>query len=114
MSALPQWADNPIGSALVSAVILDRPEPRVRQHRLPSVFGGYPDGTSITYSGKPAALLRRLRREWVDRHYALLDSQFAVTGVWDEAASRAILGCEEADALIQRLLAETAEQKVAA
>lgn len=114
MFDLPSWANTPIGRALVAEVLANPPEARTIRHTLPSVFGGYPDGTSTTYVSKPASLLRRLHREWLQHQCTRLDRQFAITGVWDSAEGRAIHDVEDANALIGRLLAEQAGQKVAA
>jgi hypothetical protein len=107
MTRLPTYADNAIGRALISEIMAAPPESRL-------IRDDWGTRDYARYSGKPAALLRRLRSEWVDRELATLDRQFAVTHFWDEEASRAVLGTEESDALIQRLLGESAAQRRAA
>lgn len=114
MFDLPSWANTPIGRALVAEVLANPPEARTIRHTLPSIYGGYPDGTSTTYVSKPASLLRRLHKEWLQRQYTRLDRQFAITGVWDSAEGRAIHDVEDANALIERLLAEQGAERRAA
>lgn len=113
-SKTPAWASNDIGRALISAIIEERPERGADSYKLPSIFGGHREPCEADYRGKPAARLRRLHREWLERELALLDAQFAVTQLWDEDASKALLRTENANELIERVLAETANQKVAA
>jgi hypothetical protein len=107
IESLPQWCANHDGRRLIYSILADRPQPRVRQHRLPSLYGGYSDGTSITYPGKVAGQLRRMHTVWLDRELKALDAQYAVSGKWDEDASTAILTTETADQLIARILGES-------
>lgn len=114
MLQLPTWCETRIGRELISSIIAAPPERRTISHRLPSVFGGYPDGTTVSFTGKAAGLLRRLRQEWVQRELWALDQAFAITKIWDSTASERVLGCEDVDALIERVLAEAADQRAAA
>jgi len=114
MTRLPQWCANPLGRALIAEIISQRPEPVTINHRLPAMYGGYPDGASTTYVGKPASLLRRLRSEWEEREFDRLNRAYASSKTWDEAASRAVLGAEEANDLITRVLGEQVTERRAA
>jgi hypothetical protein len=111
---LPAWARSKVAVELLAAIARDRPEPRVRQHRLSATFGGYSEGTSISYPGKIAGTLRTIQTQWVQREYAALDRRFAVTHRWDHEQAREILSAESADALIERVLRESGEQRRAA
>jgi hypothetical protein len=111
VSKLPPYADNKLGRALLTEILANPPETRIR-----SAWGGAPADQRFSAkspSGKLVCQLRRLHREWLEREFAILDRQFEVTGVWNDAASRAVFGAEEPDALVRRLLAEDGE-KVAA
>jgi hypothetical protein len=107
MTALPPYADNPLGRALIAEIIASQPDSRMIRDDW---------GTRDTehYVGKPCSLLRRLRKEWVERNYDRLNRTYAITQTWDEAESRRILLCETADELIKRVLAERAEERRAA
>lgn len=108
MLHLPSYAATPIGRALISEIIAERPDGRL-------IVDDWGTRDCPHYSGKPAAMLRRLRSEWVQRELAALDVQFHVTGgLWDEDASTAILATETADALIERVLAEPVSERRAA
>lgn len=101
---LPTWAQTGVARALLSTIVAERPEARVTSNKLPSIYGGHREPTTREYVGKPAGLLRRIRTEWIEREFAKLDQTYAATGVWDEAASKAVLGCETADDIIERML----------
>jgi hypothetical protein len=101
---LPKWASNRLGRALVSAIIAERPDCFVTSGE------SYNSGGRTIYKGKVAGQLRRLHREWMEREFARQDEQFRITGIWDQAASNAVCGAEEADALIGRILRETEQQ----
>lgn len=107
MTALPAWANTPIGRALVQAILADPPESR-------QVRDDWGTRDWRSYAGKVAGTLRRLHDEWQTRELAKLDRTFAITGVWDDAASRAVLGCEDSNQLIERLLAEAGSAREAA
>jgi hypothetical protein len=109
---LPAWCETLPGRELIEQIIAERPEPRVQSNRLPSLYGGHREPNTATYPCEAASLLRRLHRDWVQHELTALDRQFAITHIWDDDASHAILGAEQPDALIERVLSETAEQFV--
>jgi hypothetical protein len=111
---LPPYADNALGRELIAAIVAERPEQVTIRHKLPSVYGGYPDGTTTSFIGKAASRLRRLRKEWIEREFDLLSRQFAATHYWPADEVEAILRVEEADALIARVIAEADARKEAA
>jgi hypothetical protein len=57
-------------------------------------------------SGKLFCRLRRIYRDWFERQLHALDAQFAVVGVWDEDAAKALHRTEDAEGLVRRLLSE--------
>jgi hypothetical protein len=108
MTKLPTWASNKLGRALLSEIVANPPEPRIIRDK--------DWGTRDTphYRHPLAGKLRQMREEYVEREFALLDQQYAVVGVWDDAASRAVLRCETVDELLTRLIAERDAQREAA
>lgn len=107
MTALPSWANTPLGRELVAAILADPPEGRLirddwgaRDHR--------------SFAGKVAGRLRRLHKEWVERKYSHLNREFAISHVWNAAEAERILRMEDANALIERVLAEAVDQRAAA
>lgn len=100
---LPAWANTPIGRELIAAIIASPPEGRpitddwgTRDHR--------------SFAGKVAGRLRRLHQEWTDREYSALNREFAILNRWDHQRAREILGVEDGNQLIERLLSESSEQ----
>lgn len=111
---LPEWARSDIASELLAAIIANAPEQAFLGAK--RRFCGRlenPDGVQPSYVGKPAARLRRIRKEWIERRYTALDRQFAVIGFWDAAEAERILTAEDANALIERVLREAAQKAAA-
>jgi hypothetical protein len=90
MTRLPTYADNATGRALISEIIAKPPESR-------PIRDDWGTRDYPRYSGKPAALLRRLRSEW-----------------WEANHEGATSLPENPDALIQRLLAESEQSQARA
>jgi len=107
MTALPRWADTPLGRELLAAIRREQPESRI-------IRDDWGTRDCPRFTGKLVSRLRKMREEWVDREMALLDQQYHATHRWDEEASRAVLGTEEADGLIRRVLAEGEQRRAAA
>jgi hypothetical protein len=108
MAALPTWASNPEGRALLQQIVANPPTTRVVHDDWGrrEVFNAWPC--------RAVGKLRRMHLDWVDRQIKALDTQFAVSGHWDEAASRAIFDEEDADQLIARVLREAGQERAAA
>jgi len=106
MTALPRWADTPLGHELLAAIRRDPPESRI-------VRDAWGTRDCPRFTGKLVSRLRKMREEWVDREMALLDRQYHATHRWDEEASRTVLGSESADDLIRRVLVEGEERAAA-
>jgi len=107
MMSLPRWADTPLGHELLAAIRRNPPESSL-------VRDDWGTRDCPRFTGKLAGRLRKMREEWVDREMALLDRQYHATHRWDEEASRTVLGTEEADALVRRVLAEAEQRRAAA
>jgi len=95
--ACPAWALNETAQALLEQIIHEQPEPRTRNHRLPDIYGGYSDGTTRTYPGQAARDLRAV-------HEAAREEAMNA----NDRDAWVALGKDSADALIARVLAETA------
>jgi hypothetical protein len=106
---LPPYANTPIGRELIAAIIRERPEYRITR-------GAWIEGGGTrSYAGKLAGRLRQLHKEWVEREYDALNRRFAVTHRWDADEAARILGTENGNQLIERVLTERgAELQVAA
>jgi hypothetical protein len=108
VTGLPAYADNKLGRALLTEILRDPPETRIRP-----AWGGAPADQRFradSPSGKLVCKLRRMHREYLERALAILDRQYEVTGIWDSAASKAVFGAEEPDALVRRLLEHGAQE----
>jgi hypothetical protein len=105
---LPTWADNRDARRLLASIIADPPETRIRRDDWGS------EEVYRTWKRPDVAALRKLHAQWQEREFAALDRKFAITGVWDQTASNAVLGAETPDALIGRLLGEAQGQRRAA
>jgi hypothetical protein len=105
---LPTWAQSAICRELLAAIIADQPEPRTSK-AVPSIFGGGREPCAPWYPGKPAARLRRIYSEWLDRKL----TEHSAYGEWDNLVAREILRTESADQLIDRALIE-AKKRIAA
>lgn len=101
MIDLPSWCDNPIGRALVEQIIGERPSFRLSRGQW--IEGG----GQKSYPGEAAGQLRRMHKDFVEREYAALNRQFAVLNRWDHERAREVLGVENGNELITRILAET-------
>jgi hypothetical protein len=107
VTVLPTWADNRDARRLLASIIADPPETRIRRDDWGS------EEVYRTWKRPDVAALRKLHAQWQEREFAALDRKFAVTGVWSDAASKAVLGAETPDALIARLLGEAKRQEAA-
>jgi hypothetical protein len=103
--ALPAWALNQHGHALVEQIIRERPEPSIT--RGVWIEGGGVTIYRATSSADPVAQLRRLYKDWLDREISALDAKYHATREWDQEASNQVFRTEDTDKLITRVLRET-------
>lgn len=100
MNPLPAWAATPEARALIGQAIANPPQRTITR-------GAWIEGGgNVRFHGGVTGKLRRLYSDWLDREFAALDAVYAVKGFWDQAASDALCRVEDADQLIERLLAE--------
>ena len=112
--SLPAWARSEIARQLLAAIVEAPPELHVNSGRLPRIYGSHREPTEPTYTGPIAGRLRRIRKEWIEREYDLLNRQFAATHHWDADSAERILRAETVEAVIGRVLAEAGARKEAA
>lgn len=99
--ALPVWALNQEGHALIEQIIAERPDCFLR------CYDGSRINGETVYKGRTAGLLRQMHSAWLDREHAELDAQYAAMRVWDQEASNALHRTEDGNQLIERVLRET-------
>lgn len=101
--ALPVWALNTEGHALVEQVIAERPDYFIRR-------GAWVEGGGEhVFKGSTAGRLRAMHDDWLTREFAALDAQYHVTSFWDQEASNALHRIEDGNQLVERVLRETAQ-----
>lgn len=104
--ALPVWALNQQGHALVEQIIAERPEPFIRS-------GTWIEGGGVAiYRGATAGKLRQMHDRWLEREHATLKTQYDVSGFWDQAASDTLHRTEDGNQLIERVLRETEQEQL--
>ncbi len=106
MMPLPIWAQSDEARSLIKQLIAEHPDYFIRS-------GAWIEGGGVRiYKGKLAGQLRQMHSLWLEREDEALKAQYEVTGHWNDAAAKAVFGAEDANALIERILAEPAEQIV--
>jgi hypothetical protein len=104
--ALPVWALNQEGHALVERIITERPDHYVTR-------GQWVEGGGVTvFRGATAGKLRQMHNRWLDREQAELDARYNETRVWDQEASDALHRTENGNQLIERVLRETQQEQL--